>query len=43
MKIDIRTIRKSSKLDKIHSYDVIKDLDNIKPNITFVQLIKKSR
>jgi len=43
MEIDIRTTRGSSRLDRIQSYDVIKDLNDIKPNITFVQLIKESR
>jgi len=43
MEIDMRTIRGSSKVDKTCSYDVLKDLDDIKPNITFVQLIKESR
>ncbi len=43
MEIDIRTTRRSSRLDRTRSYDVIKDLDDIKPNITFVQLIKESR
>ena len=43
MKIDIRITRGSLRLDKICNYDVIKDLDNIKPNITFAQLIKESR
>ena len=36
MKIDIKTIRGFLRLDKIYSYDIIKDLDNIKPNITFI-------
>ncbi len=35
MEIDIRTTRRSSRLDRSWSYDVIKDLDDIKPNITF--------
>ncbi len=35
MKIDVRTTRESSRVDKIHIYNVLKDLDNIKPNITF--------
>ncbi len=43
MEIDIRTIRGTSSLDRTRSYDVIKDLDDIKPNITFAQLIKESR
>ncbi len=43
MKIDIRTTRRTLRLDRTWSYDVIKDLDDIKPNITFAQLIKKSR
>ena len=43
MKIDVRTTRRSSRLDRIRNYDVIKDLDDIKPNITFAQLIKESR
>ncbi len=43
MEIDIRTTRGSSRLDKTRSYDIIKDLDDIKPNITFAQLIKESR
>ncbi len=43
MEIDIRTIRGTSRLDRTRSYDVIKNLDNIKSNITFVQLIKESR
>ncbi len=36
MEINIRTIRESLRLNKIQSYDIIKDLDNIKLNITFV-------
>ena len=43
MEIDIRTTRGTSRLDRTRSYDIIKDLDNIKPNITFAQLIKESR
>ena len=43
MKIDVRTIRGSSRVDKTHIYDVLKDLDDIKLNITFAQLIKESR
>ncbi len=43
MKIDIRTTRESSRLNRSWSYDVIKDLDDIKLNITFAQLIKESR
>ncbi len=43
MVIDVRTTRESSRVDKTCSYDVLKDLDDIKPNITFVQLIKESR
>src|SRR6266498_1525355 len=43
MEIDVKTTRGSSRLDRTRSYDVIKDLDDIKPNITFAQLIKKSR
>ncbi len=43
MEIDIRTTRGTSRLDRMQSYDVIKDLDDIKPNITFAQLIKESR
>jgi len=43
MKIDIRTTRGSLRLDRSWDYDVIKDLDDIKPNITFAQLIKESR
>ena len=43
MEIDIRTTRGFSRLDRTRSYDVIKDLDDIKPNITFAQLIKESR
>ncbi len=43
MEIDIRTTRRTSRLDRTRSYDVIKDLDDIKPNITFAQLIKESR
>ncbi len=43
MKIDIRTTRGSLRINKIHSYDVLKDLNDIKPNITFAQLIKESR
>ena len=35
MEIDVRTTRGSLKLDRTHNYDVIKDLDDIKPNITF--------
>ncbi len=43
MEIDIRTTRGISRLDRVRSYDVIKDLDDIKPNITFAQLIKESK
>src|SRR6266540_6003618 len=43
MEIDVRTTRGSSRLDRTHNYDVIKDLDDIKPNITFAQLIKKNK
>jgi len=43
MKIDVKTIRGSSRLNKTHNYDVIKNLDDIKPNITFAQLIKESK
>src|SRR6266511_4790804 len=43
IEIDIRTTRGSSRLDRTQSYDVIKDLDDIKPNITFAQLIKESK
>ncbi len=43
MEIDIRTTRETLRLDRMWSYDVIKDLDDIKPNITFAQLIKESR
>src|SRR6266542_770357 len=43
MEIDVRNTRRSSRLDRTRSYDVIKDLDDIKPNITFAQLIKESR
>ena len=35
MEIDIRTTRGTSRLDRTQSYDVIKNLDDIKPNITF--------
>ncbi len=35
IEIDIRTIRRSSRLNKMCNYDIIKDLDNIKSNITF--------
>ncbi len=35
MKIDIKIIRESLKLVRICSYDVIKDLDDMKPNIIF--------
>src|SRR6266498_2851517 len=43
MEIDVRTTRGSSRLDRTRNYDVIKDLDDIKSNITFVQLIKESK
>ncbi len=43
MKIDVRTTRGSLRLDRTCNYDVIKDLDYIKPNITFAQLIKESK
>jgi len=43
MEIDIRTTRGSSRLDRSRNYNVIKDLDDIKSNITFAQLIKESR
>ncbi len=43
MKIDIRTTRGSLRLDRSWGYDIIKDFDDIKPNITFAQLIKESR
>src|SRR6266540_613692 len=43
MKIDVRTTRESSRLDRTRNYNVIKDLNNIKPNITFAQLIKESK
>jgi len=43
MEIDVKTIRKTSRLDRTCNYDVIKDLDNIKSNITFAQLIKESK
>ena len=43
MEINIRTTRGTSRLDRTWSYDVIKDLDDIKPNITFARLIKESR
>jgi len=35
MEIDIKTIRRSSKLDRTRNYDIIRDLDDIKLNITF--------
>ncbi len=35
MEIDMRTTRGTLRLDRIRSYDVIKDLDDIKSNITF--------
>src|SRR6266542_2202082 len=43
MEIDVRTTRRSLRLDRTRNYDVIKDLDDIKPNITFAQLIKESK
>ncbi len=43
IEIDIRTTRGTSRLNRTQSYDIIKDLDDIKPNITFAQLIKESR
>ena len=43
MKIDVKTIRRSLRVNKTHSYNILKDLNNIKSNITFVQLIKESR
>ncbi len=36
MEIDIKTIRKNLILNKICNYDILKDLNNIKPNITFI-------
>src|SRR6266498_400379 len=36
IEIDIRTTRGSLRLNRTRNYDVIKDLDDIKPNITFV-------
>ncbi len=36
MKIDIKTIKESLRLDKTHSYDIIKDLNDIKSNIIFI-------
>ncbi len=36
MEIDVKTTRGSSRLDRTWNYNVIKDLDDIKPNITFV-------
>ncbi len=35
MEIDIKTTRGSLRLDRTRNYNVIKDLDNIKLNITF--------
>ncbi len=35
IEIDVRTTRGSSRLDRTRNYDIIKDLDDIKPNITF--------
>src|SRR6266498_3185078 len=43
MEIDMKTTKGSSRVDKTRSYDVLKNLDDIKSNITFVQLIKESR
>src|SRR6266498_2558405 len=43
MEIDVRTTRGPSRLNRTRNYDVIKDLDDIKPNITFAQLIKESK
>src|SRR6266498_1772394 len=43
MEIDVRTTRGSSRLDRTRNYDVIKDFDDIKLNIIFTQLIKKSK
>ena len=43
IKIDVKIIRESSRVDKTYSYDILKDLNNIKPNIIFAQLIKESR
>ncbi len=43
MEIDMRTTKGSLKVDKTRSYNVLKDLEDIKPNITFAQLIKESR
>jgi|SRR6266540_4883466 len=35
MEIDMKTTRRSLRVDKTCSYNVLKDLDDIKPNITF--------
>jgi len=35
MKIDMKTTRRNSRVDKTYNYDVLKDLNDIKPNITF--------
>ncbi len=43
MEIDVKTTRRTLRLDRICNYDVIKDLDDIKSNITFAQLIKESK
>src|SRR6266511_3589086 len=43
MEIDVKTTRGSSRLDRTCNYDIIKDLDDIKPNITFAQLIKERK
>ncbi len=43
MEIDVKTIRGVLRLDWIRSYDIIKDLNDIKLNITFAQLIKESK
>ena len=36
MEIDVKTTKRSLRLDRIHSYNIIKDLDDIKSNITFI-------
>ncbi len=43
MEIDVKTTRGLLRLDRMWSYNIIKNLDDIKSNITFVQLIKKSK
>ena len=43
MEIDVKTTKRSLRLDRIHSYNIIKVFNDMKSNITFGQLIKESR